>query len=94
MMIPNKSGTVRGSKIVPKVSPSADVVTHASGSRVTSTSQCTCRLMWIWLAWTTAAIGNTIAAASRPWMAPNTTFSIATSDTGSGASTRSSISFV
>ena len=50
--------------------------------------------MWIWLACTTAAIGNTIAAASNPCIAPNTTFSTATSDTGSGASTRSSISFV
>ena len=50
--------------------------------------------MWIDRACTTAAIGNTIAAASIPWIAPNATFSSATSDTGSGASTRSSISFV
>ena len=92
--MPKSSGTVRGSKIVPKVSPSAEQVTHASGVSVTSTSQCTWRLMWIWLACTTAAIGNTIAAASSPWIAPKMTFSSATSDTGSGASTRSSISLV
>ena len=45
--MPNRSGTVRGSKIVPKVSPSAEQVTQASGSSVSSTSQCTCRSMWI-----------------------------------------------
>ena len=50
--------------------------------------------MWIDRACTTAAIGNTMHAASSPWIAPDTTFSSATSDTGSGASTRSSISFV
>ena len=88
------SGTLRGSKIVPNVSPRAEQVMQASGISVTRVSQCTCRLMWIDPACTTAAIGNTMAAASSPCSAPNTTFSSATSTTGSGASTRSSISFV
>ncbi len=41
-----------------------------------------------------AAIGKTISAANSPCSAPETIFSMATSDTGSGASTRSSISRV
>ena len=69
--MPNSSGTVRGSKIVPNVRPSAEHVTQASGVSVSSTSQCTWRWMWMLLACTTAAIGNTSAAASSPWSAPN-----------------------
>ena len=40
------------------------------------------------------AIGSTNSAATRPWSAPATTFSIATSPIGTGASRRSSISRV
>ena len=39
--MPNSSGTVRGSKMVPNVSPSAEQATQASGISVSSTSQCT-----------------------------------------------------
>ncbi len=40
------------------------------------------------------ARGNTTSAASSPCTAPDTIFSAATPHTGSGAITRSSISFV
>jgi hypothetical protein len=77
---------------VPNVSPSADAVMQASGASVSRTGQFTCRCTG--LAGTTAAIGNTMSAAIKPWMAPDVTLASATIDTGSGASTRSSISFV
>ena len=44
--------------------------------------------------WTTAANGNTMSAANTPWVAPENTLAIATSPTGQGAWTRSSISRV
>jgi hypothetical protein len=89
---PNIIGTVRGSNRVPNVSPSADAAMHASGASVSSTGQLTSRSTSF--AGTTAAIGNTSRAASSPWIAPDVTFPSATSATGSGARTRSSISFV
>ena len=46
------------------------------------------------LAWITDAIGNTMAAAIRPCTAPAITLPTATSHTGMGARTRSSISLV
>ncbi len=46
------------------------------------------------MAGTTAAIGNTSRAENSPLSAPQTAFWIATSATGIGASTRSSISRV
>jgi hypothetical protein len=64
----------------------------ASGASVSRIGQSIWR--WTVSAGTTAAMGKTSRAAIRPWMAPETTFSSATNDTGSGASTRSSISRV
>ena len=46
------------------------------------------------LAWTTEAMGRTMAAEMSPWIAPERTFSQATSQIGQGAWTRSSISRV
>ncbi len=46
------------------------------------------------MAGTIAAIGKTSSAAKSPLNAPEITFSMATSETGIGASTRSSISRV
>ena len=46
------------------------------------------------MAGTNLAIGNTMIAAMRHCSAPDTIFWTPTSSTGSGASTRSSISFV
>ena len=59
---------------------------------VSSTNQLTWR--WTGVAGTTAAIGNTRSAENRPLSAPQIAFWIATSATGIGASTRSSISRV
>ena len=59
---------------------------------VSSTGQFTSRCTGV--AGTIAAIGNTISAANRPLSMPAVTFSIATSQIGIGASTRSSISRV
>ena len=67
---------------------------QASGIKVTITSQCTWRWALTPVAWTTAAIGNTISAASTPWTDPESTFEMATSQIGHGAWTRSSISLV
>ncbi len=60
--------------------------------RVSSTGQLMSRCTGV--AGTIAAIGNTSNAANKPLNAPVIAFWIATSDTGSGASTRSSISRV
>ena len=89
---PKSMGTVRGSNLVPKVRPSAPEVRQARGVRVTRTGQLTCR--WTGVAGTRAATGNTMRAATSPWMAPETIFPTATQLTGMGASTRSSISLV
>ena len=90
---PKSSGTVPGVEPVPKVSPERTTHEQASGSIVSRTGQ------WIVevrhdASGTNAAIGNTTDAAKSPLNAPATTFSMATSETGSGASTRSSISLV
>ena len=89
---PKSIGTVRGSNSVPKNSPSAPLMMQASGTRVSRIGQLTSRCTGV--AGTTVAIGNTISPANRHWRAPATIFSKATSCTGSGASTRSSISRV
>ena len=89
---PNSIGTVRGSNIVPNISPSAPLMMHASGVSVSSTGQLASR--WTGVAGTIAAIGNTISPANRHCSAPATIFSKATRPTGSGARTRSSISRV
>src|SRR6476619_6936366 len=91
-MMPNSRGTVRGSKSVPNISPSADDITQVSGAIVINTSQLNCKCTGV--AGTNLAIGNTMIAATRHCAAPATIFSTATSSTGNGASTRSSISFV
>ena len=57
---------LRGSNVVPSSSPSEVIATHASGISVTTIAQCTDRWAATWEAWITAAIGNTIAAASSP----------------------------
>ena len=90
--MPNSSGTVRGSNNVPNISPSAADMMQASGATVSSTGQLNCRCTGV--AGTNLAIGKTMTAAMRHWSAPATIFSTATSSTGSGARTRSSISFV
>src|SRR5437016_581360 len=89
---PNSNGTVRGSKAVPNMRPSEAEATQANGANVSSTSQWKLRSTGV--AGTNLAIGNTMIAAIRHWIAPDTTFSMATSSTGRGASTRSSISLV
>ena len=91
---PNINPMFRGSKAVPSSSPSAVIVTHASGISVSTTSQFTDRCACTPEACTTAAIGNTITAASNPCAAPESTFESATSQIGHGACTRSSISRV
>ena len=68
--------------------------TQDSGTRVTMSSQC--RLMWASTpaAWTTEAMGSTMAAEISPWAPPEITLEMATSQIGHGACTRSSISRV
>ena len=70
------------------------MATQASGTIVTMIHQC--RLMWASTpgAWTTEAIGSTMAAEIIPWTVPERTLDIATSQMGHGACTRSSISRV
>ena len=91
-MIPNRIGTCRGSNRVPNVRPRAAAVSRANGVRVSRMSQLT--WMCTGVAGTTAAIGNTSNAANRPLSMPAVILPSATSEMGSGASTRSSISFV
>ena len=83
-----------GSKLVPRTRASPAIATQASGTNVTMIHQC--RFMWACTpgACTTEAIGSTMAADSRPWAAPDSTFAMATSQIGQGACTRSSISLV
>src|ERR1039458_5843241 len=85
---------LRGSNVVPSSRPSDDIATQASGISVSTTAQWTSRCAWTPGAWTTAAIGNTITAASAPCTAPESTLAIATSQIGHGDWTRSSISRV
>jgi hypothetical protein len=91
-MTENINGTWWGWTRVPSARPSAAPVSAARGatvSRVThEISRCTS------VTGSTAASGKTMAPATRAWRAPETIFSTATAHTGSGASTRSSISRV
>src|ERR1039458_5028797 len=94
MMKPNISPIFRGSKLVPRTSPRPAIATHASGTNVRMIHQCSDRWAWTPGACTTDAMGSTMMADSTPWAAPESTFAIATSQMGHGASTRSSISRV
>src|SRR5215472_13077074 len=85
---------LRGSKLVPRTSPSPAIATQASGTNVRITHQCSDRWACTPDACTTAAIGSTMIADSTPWAAPDTTLATATSQMGQGACTRSSISRV
>src|SRR5436309_6425851 len=91
---PNMAPMLRGSTREPMSSPRLAHMTQVSGMRVTTTGQWMARWADTFLACTTDAMGNTMTAAIRPWIAPVVTLPMATSDTGRGASTRSSISLV
>ena len=93
-MNPNISPRLRGSKLVPSSSPSEVMARQDSGTRVTMSSQC--RLMWASTpaAWTTEAMGRTMAAEMSPCAPPEITLEMATNQMGHGAWTRSSISRV
>ena len=93
-MNPNISPRLRGSKLVPSRSPRDVMARQDSGTRVTMMSQC--RLMWASTpaAWTTEAMGRTMAAERSPCTPPEITLEMATSQIGQGAWTRSSISRV
>ena len=94
MMNPNMSPMLRGSKLVPRSSPSEAMVTQANGTTVTMTHQWRFRWASTPLAWTTEAMGRTSAAEISPCTAPDRTLAMATSQMGHGAWTRSSISRV
>ena len=94
MMKPNMSPMLRGSKLVPSTSPRPAMATVAIGMRVTMTTQCRDTSARTPEAWTTEAIGSTMAADNTPWAAPDRTLAAATSQIGHGAWTRSSISRV
>ncbi len=64
-MNPNMRPMLRGSNFVPRNRPSAEKAMHAGGMIVSRVSQWTVRWAWTPLAWTTAAIGNTMAAADH-----------------------------
>ena len=68
--------------------------THAIGTNVRMTSQCSEIIASTPAACTTAAIGKTISTAMSPCTVADKTFEIATSHIGHGAWTRSSISRV
>ena len=70
------------------------MATHASGTSVRMSGQCSVMCAVTPGAWTTAAMGNTMAAEIAPWTAPDSTLAMATSQIGHGAWTRSSISRV
>ena len=93
-MKPNIKPMLRGSNTVPSTRPSEAIAMQDSGTKVTMIHQCRSRRVWTPDAWTTAAIGRTIAAEMMPWIIPESTFSKATSQIGHGACTRSSISRV
>ena len=94
MMKPNISPMFRGSKLVPRTSPSPAIATQASGTSVTMIHQCSVRWACTPGACTIDAIGSTMIADSTPWAAPDSTLAMATSQIGHGAWTRSSISRV
>src|SRR5215470_19791452 len=94
MMKPNISPMLRGSKLVPRTSPSPAMATHASGTNVRMISQCSDRCASTPGACTTEAIGRTMIADRTPCAAPDSTLAMATSQMGHGAWTRSSISRV
>ena len=68
--------------------------THDIGTSVTMSSQCRLRCASTPAAWTTEAIGKTMAAEISPCAAPEMTLEMATSQIGQGACTLSSISRV
>ena len=94
MMKPNIRPMFRGSKLVPSTRPRPAIATQASGTNVTMIHQCRERWASTPGACTTEAMGSTMIADSTPCAAPDSTFSIATSQIGHGAWTRSSISRV
>ncbi len=76
---------LRGSKLVPRSSPSEAIVMQDSGTTVKTINQCSLISAFTCAAWTTDAIGSTMIAERIPWMAPDRTFDIATSQIGQGA---------
>src|SRR5579875_4128814 len=93
-MNPNMSPMLRGSNTHPSSSPSELNIRQMRGSRVTTTAQLMEKSAWTPGECTTLAIGKTMTAAMRPWTSPKRTLDPATSHTGHGAWTRSSISRV
>ena len=91
-MMLNISATCRGSTRVPTARPRLAPVRAASGVTVSSRGQLTWRCTGV--AGMKTASGNTTTAARTACRAPDTTFSSATAQIGSGAITRSSISRV
>ena len=68
--------------------------THDMGTSVRMSSQCRLICASTPAAWTTEAMGRTMAAESNPWAPPEITLEMATSQMGQGACTLSSISRV
>ena len=68
--------------------------THDRGTSVRMSSQCRLICASTPAAWTTEAMGRTMAAESSPWAPPEITLEMATSQMGQGACTLSSISRV
>ena len=88
------SPMLRGSKLVPSTRPNEAMVTQARGTSVRMIAPVQVEWASTPAAWMTEAMGSTMTAEIKPWMAPERTLAAATSQMGHGAWTRSSISRV